>query len=362
MINLSQPRLLLEWLGDDRCQRAILIGLLVAGLILRLTAALILPADFHYRADAVEYVSAAQNLLDHGIYGEHVGIPYAVVPPGYPLFVAAVLAVTGRSFLVLRLAQALLGTAAVWFTYLAGKRAFSARVGFGAALICAIYPPFVVYVAPYLTEALYIPLFALYLAFLVQSLKEPSSVKYAALSSVGFGLAMLIKETLIAFPLALPVIFWWARFSLRQALRYILVFAAVTLLVLLPWLARNYATFGHPFYTSRTAYIQYQLTGRGYLAPRYEEQVEEQESPVSESDRLYDYYQRYGRTSDLWKPRFFLNQPGTYLRYLFNRLVELLDFRLHLKPRAAPYAVIGQRLHHAAGVSVIEHLVSRAAP
>jgi 4-amino-4-deoxy-L-arabinose transferase-like glycosyltransferase len=314
-----------QGLEDESNRRVILVGLLITALLLRLVAALILPNSFHYRADAVEYVSAAENVLNHGIYGEHEGIPYAIVPPGYPLFVAAVLAMTNRSFLVLRLAQALLGVLAVWFTYLAGKSAFSSRTGLVAGLICTVYPPFVAYVVPYLTEALYIPLFALYLVFLVRSLQKPS-IKHAALAGVGFSLAMLTKETLIAFPLALPLAFWWAEFSVRKAIQYVLVFAAVTLLVLSPWLVRNYATFGSPFYTSRTAYIRYDLTGTGYLAPRFEDEVAEREAPVSESDDKYEYYQRYGRTSDLWKPSFFLNQPGTYLRYLFNRLVE---FWLH---------------------------------
>jgi 4-amino-4-deoxy-L-arabinose transferase-like glycosyltransferase len=312
-------------LPEKRYTRPALVGLLVLALALRLAAALMLPEGFHYRADADEYVAAAENVLNHGVYGEQEGVPYAVVPPGYPLLIAGILAVTGRSFLAVRLAQAVLGVFTVWCTYLAGKRAFSTRVGLGAALICALYPPLVVYVAPYLTEALYIPLLALYLVFLVRSIKEPSPAN-TALAGVGFGLAMLTKETLVAFPLALPLIFWWARFSLRQAVRYALVFAAVTLLVLSPWLARNYVTFGHAFYTSRTAYVQYELTGTGYLAPQFEEDVEERDRPVSADDDKYEYYQRYGRTSDLWNVKFLVTQPGTYLRYLFNRLVE---FWLH---------------------------------
>jgi len=316
---------LLTWLDDESNRRTILVGLLITALLLRLVVALVLPIDYRLRKDAVLYVSVAEHLLDDGVYGEEPGVPFALVPPAYPLFLAGIFALSGRSLMLVRLGQVIAGVIAVWLTYLAGKEAFSERVGLGAALICAIYPPFVLYVAPYLTEALYIPLFALYLVFLVRSLKAPT-VKYAALSGIGFGLTMLTKETLIAFPLALPAIFWWARVSFRQAGRYALVFVVMTLLVLSPWLARNYATFGSPFYTSRIAYIQYELTGTGYLAPRFEDEVAEREAPASESDDKYDYYQRYGRTSDLWKPSFFLNQPGTYLRYLFNRLVE---FWLH---------------------------------
>jgi 4-amino-4-deoxy-L-arabinose transferase-like glycosyltransferase len=316
---------LLPQLEEDQRIHAVLVGLLVIAFVLRLAVALLLPLDYRLRDDAVEYVSVAEHMLEDGIYGEEPGTSYAVVPPGYPLFVAGILALSGRSLIGVRLAQVIVGVLAVWFTYLAGKSTFSARIGLGAAAICAIYPPFVVYIAPYLTEALYIPLFVLYLVFFLPSLKEPS-VKHTAFAGVGFGLTMLTKETLIAFPVVLPLILWWAKISFRQALRYLLVFATVTLLVLSPWLARNYLTFGHVFYTSRIAYIQYELTGTGYLAPRFEDEAEERKQPVTESDENYDYYQQYGRTSDLWSVRFALHQPVTYLRYLFNRLIE---FWLH---------------------------------
>jgi 4-amino-4-deoxy-L-arabinose transferase-like glycosyltransferase len=325
MIFLSRLHSFLVWLDDKPNRRVILVGVLILALLLRLIAALMLPVDYRLRKDALLYVSIAEHLLDDGVYGEELGVPFALVPPAYPLFIAGMFTLTGRSLMAVRLAQVVVSGFAVWLTYLTGKEAFSKHVGLGAALIYAIYPPFVVYTGPYLTEALYIPLFVLYLVFLVRSLKTPS-IKYVALSGVGFGLAMLTKETLIAFPLALPLILWWAKFSPRQAIRYVLVFIVVTLVVLSPWLMRNYLTFGSIFYTSRTAYIQYEITGAGYLAPRYEDEVAEQKLPVSEADEKFDYYQRYGRTRDLWSIQFLLNQPGTYLRYIINRLIE---FWLH---------------------------------
>jgi 4-amino-4-deoxy-L-arabinose transferase-like glycosyltransferase len=198
-------------------------------------------------------------------------------------------------------------------------------VGLGAGLICAIYPPFILYAVPYLSEALYLPLLAFYISYLIRSTREPT-VNDVALAGVAFGLSMLTKETLIAFPLVLPLLLMWARLGLREILRYLLVFTAVVVLVLSPWLARNYHVFGDILYTERTAAIRYQLTGTGYLSPRFEERVEGRESPVSESDRLYSYYQRFGRTSDLWRVGFLLNDPATYARYVFSRLVE---FWLH---------------------------------
>jgi 4-amino-4-deoxy-L-arabinose transferase-like glycosyltransferase len=141
MTSLFQPLSFLFNLDDSRRRSTALIGLLVTAFILRLAVALILPIDYRIRDDAVEYVSVAEHLLDYGVYGEEPGVPYAVVPPVYPLFIAGIFALSGKSLMVVRLAQVVVGVFAVWLTYLAGKSAFSARVGLGVALICTIYPP-----------------------------------------------------------------------------------------------------------------------------------------------------------------------------------------------------------------------------
>jgi 4-amino-4-deoxy-L-arabinose transferase-like glycosyltransferase len=310
---------------DKRRQHTVLIGLIIIAFALRMAVALVLPLNFRLQKDAVEYVTVANNILTNGIFGVEEGVPYAKIPPGYPLLIAAMLSISGGSLLAVRLAQVLLSVAAVWLTYLVGKEAFSAHAGLAAAAICTLYPPFIVYVAPCWTETLYTAIALLFILYIIHLLKN-ASIKNAALAGMGFGLSMLIKETLIAFPLALPISFWWTRFRFKKAIQYLAVFAAVALLILSPWLVRNYAAFGHIFYSSRTDLIRYQLTGTGYLAPEFAEQVAEQELPVSEDDDLYNYYQQFGRTSDLWHLNFLLGEPRTYLRYVFNRLVE---FWLH---------------------------------
>ncbi len=117
-----------HWLNDDRHRRAVLVGVLATALVLRLAAALLLPASFQYCAERVEHVAAAENVLNHGLYGEEEGIPHAVVCPAYPLFRAAVLGATGRRFLAVRVAQALLDVFVLWLVHVASAgRLFSPR-------------------------------------------------------------------------------------------------------------------------------------------------------------------------------------------------------------------------------------------
>ena len=313
----------LKWLDDERHRRAVLIALLVIAFVLRLTAALSIPLDYRLRDDAVEYVTDARNLLALGVFGEEPGIPYATIPPAYPLFIAGIFALTNQSLLAVRLVQVALGTLMVWLTYLTGREIASRRIGLLGAFISAVYPVWVLWPALFLTETLYVVLLLAFTWCLIRSMKT-GTTKYVVITGVTFGLALLTREVLLVFPVLLPVALWWSHIPWQRAWRYLLLFAVATLLTLVPWLARNYHTFGQVFYTERTAAIRYQLTGSGYLASRYAYLADESASPPSKKPP--EYYERYGRASDMINIKQVLTDPVTYLRHLGNRLVE---FWLH---------------------------------
>jgi uncharacterized membrane protein YbhN (UPF0104 family) len=98
----------LDKLGSKRHRRATLTGVLAIALALRLAAAKTIPLDYRHVADAVRHTSIAQNLLTLGVYGSEPGGPYAIMPPGYPLFVADIFSLTNQSLMAVRLAQAVL--------------------------------------------------------------------------------------------------------------------------------------------------------------------------------------------------------------------------------------------------------------
>ena len=145
----------LEWLDDERHRRAVLVGLLVLAFTLRLAAAWVIPIDYRFRTDAVGYVARAHNLLALGVLGKEPGVPMALCPPGYPLFIAGVFALTNQSLMAVRLVQVALGTLMVWLTYLVGQQVTSRPVGLLGAFISAIYPVWVIWSALFLTETLY---------------------------------------------------------------------------------------------------------------------------------------------------------------------------------------------------------------
>ncbi|MCB8951773.1 MAG: glycosyltransferase family 39 protein [Ardenticatenales bacterium] len=300
-------------------------GILLLAAALRLGLALAVPDSFGMRADAAEYIAVAQNWLQTGVFGENAGIPYAVIPPAFPAFLAAIFAATGGSLLAVRLAQALLGVGVVWLTYRLTRELLSEREGLLAAGLAAIYPPLVLYVTFYLTETLYTCCALLFFYGCARWFAQPRA-RLAALAGAGFALALLTRETLIILPLAFPLLFWWGRIGWRAGLRFLLVFTGVALLCLTPWLARNARTFGVVFFTERTDALRFSLTGAGYLSSEFQTWVRENEAPLAEDARNYAYLLYYGRAADMRSPAYLLAHPGDYVTFLGRRLAE---FWLH---------------------------------
>lgn len=313
-----------EWKPAPKRPGGLFLILLLAA-VLRLGLALAVPDGFGIRADAPEYIGVAQNWLQTGVFGEVAHVPYAVIPPAFPAFLAVLFAPTDGSLLAVRLAQALLGTGTVWLTYAITRQRFSRRAGLLAAGLTAIYPPLVLYVTFYLTETLY-TFFALLFIYGFMRWCAVPRARYAVLAAAGFSLALLTRETLIVLPLAFPLLFWRGRINWRTGVRFLLLFTAVALLLISPWVLRNALTFGAPFFTERTDALRYEATGEGYLSPEFQDWVQGNESPLLEGQRNYDYLVYYGRATDMRDPAYLLAHPRDYFTFLGRRLVE---FWLH---------------------------------
>ena len=87
--------------------------------------------------DARSYDLWAQRLAA----GDWIGADVFYQAPLYPYFLGVLYAVFGRDLLIVRLIQAMVGSAAVVLLSSAGERLFSRRVGLAAGLALALYAP-----------------------------------------------------------------------------------------------------------------------------------------------------------------------------------------------------------------------------
>src|ERR1700742_5229538 len=107
--------------------------------------------------DAAAYAAIARN-LDEGngfTVGAGATQPSSDYSPGLPLFVTGVYKVTGGVHeRTARLVLALIGTVAILFTYLLGRRFMGVPAGLIAPLVVAIYPATSEYTGMRMTEPL----------------------------------------------------------------------------------------------------------------------------------------------------------------------------------------------------------------
>src|SRR5262245_36704957 len=165
--------------------------------------------------------------------------PGAWQPPAYTAFIAAVMALSGRSLLAVKLAQVLLGSLSVLLVLDLGRSWFGESAGRAAAWFAALYPNLIAFTHYLWSETLFI---FLLLAGLVALSRQggPPRVRAALLAGALFGLAALTRAPIAYF---LPVLSAWILFVHRGQRRAALAAAALVpaaaFLVILPWTLRN---------------------------------------------------------------------------------------------------------------------------
>lgn len=234
--------------ADRRSERRWLIALLAAALALRLAYSLSLDA----RAPYTDRGGDTGWYLDVG-YRFIAGEVDVVVPSGpvYLLFVGAWQRLLGQgvsAILAIRVTQALLSVASVYFAYLIARRlGASARAGLIAAGIMAVSPVFVLEQAQIVTETLYIALVLGGLALALPVIARlrgtgPAHAGALALAGAVFGLAALTRAVFLLYPVVLAV--WIAWLGRRRILRAVTLLLAIYGAIVLSWTAYNWARFG----------------------------------------------------------------------------------------------------------------------
>jgi 4-amino-4-deoxy-L-arabinose transferase-like glycosyltransferase len=201
--------------------------------------------DFHHY-----HLSA--NLIAHGhwfvdpewlrISGKYV--PSANHPPLWQLLLGLVSWLGGTGVLVQRAVGCFVGAVAIVLLGLVGRRVGGPRVGLAAAVLAAVYPILIGADGSLMSEPLF-GVFVLCALLLGFRLRDRPTTRTAAALGVSIALAALTRSEGLALLLllALPVAVvaappgGWKRFG---------VCAAACVVVIAPWLARNWIAFDRP--------------------------------------------------------------------------------------------------------------------
>lgn len=183
--------------------------------------------------------------------GDWLGTEVFYQAPLYPYFVGAVYAVFGRDLLILRLCQALIGSASCALLGLAGARLFSRPVGLIAGLALALYAPAIFFdglIQKSVLDMFFVCLGLWLIARVATGASTPASW-------IGLGLAMgglaLTRENAAVFIAVILVFAVVQKGSERfRTVRNAVWFVAGLAVVLLPVAARNYAVGGGFYLTT----------------------------------------------------------------------------------------------------------------
>jgi 4-amino-4-deoxy-L-arabinose transferase-like glycosyltransferase len=236
---------------DPTVGRRLVLAAAATGLVLRLAFGLVYWIHKPLTHDEREYLALAQSLsAGHGFTyeaGHESGTTQEFGrAPAYPLFLAAIGAGTRSDEAVparVKIAQSIVGAAAVWLIGLLAWRLGGPQAATAAAWIAALYPPLVWITAYVLSEALYCTL-ALSTVLLLDFAIDRSdagqrSFAWALAAGALCGIAILIRPAMLFF---VPTAALWLVLRRRISVAAILLVTAVV--VVAPWTVRNYRTYG----------------------------------------------------------------------------------------------------------------------
>ncbi|MCA0389382.1 MAG: glycosyltransferase family 39 protein [Bacteroidetes bacterium] len=191
------------------------------------------------RFDAAQYHSLAVSLTEGDYRGN------AFWAPGFPFFASLVYQIFGPKPWAVLLLNCFIGLISVFLLERMGTKFLGRRVGLLAALLMAIEPHQIMYSQMFYTENLFIPIL---LASAFSLLLYVEKVKISDLILSAFFLALCVYIR----PAANYIVVVWAGFLLfhfgkkwKEGVRAAAVLLGVLLLVLSPWLIRNYMLYGY---------------------------------------------------------------------------------------------------------------------
>lgn len=220
-----------------------LIYWLLLGLSIRLSYIIFVP-QFPIDNDAGAYHQIAVELLQFGTYSINHE-PTAYWSAGLPLFIFTVYKIFGINSLLIRFAFSILDVVSIYFLFLVINKAINYKTAMYTLCILALHPAFIGYCGLILPQ---IPIKALLtiILYLLMNTKSFTLIR-SVLTGILMGYAILLRsEMFLLFTLVFIVLLSLRIFNYRTLIQ--IVFPL--LLVMTPWIIRNYLEFGKPILTT----------------------------------------------------------------------------------------------------------------
>jgi hypothetical protein len=213
-------------------------------ILVQLAALFLMPSDRFMNMDSYEYLALGQSIYQSQTYEAPYGLngfesfrgEQATImrQPGYPVFLTVVYWLLGQNIIIVQLLQIGLNCLTLTFVYLITYEA-NRGINQWAILFPAIYVPWLMLSSMILAESLF-TLFIWASVYLLSKSAQTTESKYYILLGVTLGMGVLIKPIGIMLLLITNVYLLIDKNKISK----VLLVCIFTLLILLPWAARNY--------------------------------------------------------------------------------------------------------------------------
>lgn len=219
--------------------------------------------------DGIIYDGLAKAIVERGEFGLIPGEPTAHRMPGYPLLLAAIKLAGGESAFAACMVQILVGASTATATFLLARLLVGAGPALVAGALAAIDPFLIFYDYQLWAECVGIALITWTLLHYARSYGRGAAATGWAPAVAGgllLGVLIYIRPD---FAILVPTVGTWALVSVRPLSRMVgvgLAAGVLPLVLLVPWIARNYAVMDHfiPL-TTEGGYILWQANNEEIL-------------------------------------------------------------------------------------------------
>jgi len=280
--------------------------------------------------------------------------PTADQLPFYPLLLAIIYSISNSpfSFLIIIFLQAIFSSITCIVIYLIALKLFNKRTAIIAGISSAIYPLFIFNTTRIIPETFFTFWLSLSVLYLL-ILRDAPSFRNQLISGILLGINLLNSNVLVP---ALPFIglwLFWLFGSWKEKVQRIFLVMATALLIVSPWIVRNYIVFGEFPLMKTTIGLNFWLgnnpsaTGTFFLqsgepmASILSKSFDEgfKLSETEQDKRLYDEAVAYVKENPLHFARLFLKKFYYFTWFPPDNLISK-DSMLYKKLFQIPYGLI----------------------
>ena len=303
--------------------------LLFASLISRIIAVIY----FGDRELDYEWGIIVSNFYNNGVFGfrtvDGIIVPNIFMPPFYPIFIYLIKTITNNSSYYLQIIiylQVLLSVFAVYFFYKTLLYFFSKKLAYSSSFIFSLFP-INIYACSQISSASIILSFLVIFFYSFLSFIKKNSNKNLIIFSLMSAALILLRGEFIAF----YIITLSYYFLSKKDLKFILSSFLITLMLVSPYLIRNYKTFGVITIAKAEGYDLWKGNNPRAKAEGYYGEIipEKLKIDINELKPTKDYDIKIDELFKNQAIRYISENPLSYIKLYFKKFFAFLFFDMN---------------------------------